>query len=177
MKGLASHTATSCQAHQPDALDISLRLHYPPAPVSIGAKPLSPHFANRSSTMPIALRRPIRKVSFSDLTTLDQSAGSDSKPAPCRHFCPETVTAFQDHTLSKMPSSTAFPLPQVTAYTVKAVKQMRAKSEAATSLTQRTLSLPVIRSVSLARHSQELLTAQLLAHHKPQLEVSMSSSQ
>jgi hypothetical protein len=82
MKGLASHTATSCQAHQPDALDISLRLHYPPAPVSIGAKPLSPHLPNRSSAVPIALRRPIRKVSFSDLTTLDQSAGSDSKPAP-----------------------------------------------------------------------------------------------
>ena len=82
MKGLALHTATTCQAHQPDALDISLRLHYPPAPVSIGAKPLSPHLLNRSSAMPIALRRPIRKVSFSDLTTLDQSAGSDSKPAP-----------------------------------------------------------------------------------------------
>ncbi len=82
MKGLASHTASSCQAHQSDALDISLRLHYPPAPVSIGAKPLSPHLPNRSSAMPIALRRPIRKVSFSDLTTLDQSTGSDSKPAP-----------------------------------------------------------------------------------------------
>ncbi|DBB15695.1 TPA: hypothetical protein ACH3X3_003902 [Trebouxia sp. C0006] len=82
MKGLASHTASTCQATQPDALDISLRLHYPPAPVSIGAKPLSPHIPNRSSAMPIALRRPIRKVSFSDLTTLDQSAGSEGKPAP-----------------------------------------------------------------------------------------------
>lgn len=82
MKGLASHTASTCQANQPDALDISLRLHYPPAPVSIGAKPLSPHIPNRSSAMPIALRRPIRKVSFSDLTTLDQSAGSEGKPAP-----------------------------------------------------------------------------------------------
>ncbi|KAL0041256.1 hypothetical protein WJX77_010498 [Trebouxia sp. C0004] len=94
MKGFASHTATSCQAHQPDALDISLRLHYPPAPVSIGAKPLSPHFANRSSAMPIGLRRPIRKVSFGDLTTLDHSAGSDSKPAPLQTSLPSRSDSF-----------------------------------------------------------------------------------
>ena len=116
MKGLASHTATSCQAHQPDALDISLRLHYPPAPVSIGAKPLSPHFANRSSTMPIALRRPIRKVSFSDLTTLDQSAGSDSKPAPLQAFLPRNSDSIsrsytlKDAVFNRIPTSPGYSL-------------------------------------------------------------------
>ncbi|KAA6420872.1 MAG: hypothetical protein FRX49_09261 [Trebouxia sp. A1-2] len=75
MKGLASHTATSCQAHQPDALDISLRLHYPPAPVSIGAKPLSPHFANRSSAMPHSSQAAHQK-------------SSDDKPVPLRTSLP-----------------------------------------------------------------------------------------
>ena len=116
MKGLASHTATSCQAHQPDALDISLRLHYPPAPVSIGAKPLSPHFTNRSSAMPIALRRPIRKVSFSDLTTLDQSAGSDGKPAPLQTSLPRNSDSFsRSYTLkdafsNRIPTSPGYSL-------------------------------------------------------------------
>ncbi len=116
MKGLASHTATSCQAHQPDALDISLRLRYPPAPVSIGAKPLSPHFPNRSSAVPIALRRPIRKVSFSDLATLDQSAGSDGKPAPLQTSLPRNSDSFsRSYTLkdafsNRIPTSPGYSL-------------------------------------------------------------------
>ena len=43
--------------------------------VSIGAKPISPFAIQRSSAMPIALKRPIRKVSLDDLANV---ANSDS---------------------------------------------------------------------------------------------------
>lgn len=83
MKGMAPHTGDSCPVHQPESLNPSQNLQQTPAPVSIAAKPLSPFFTNRSSAMPIALRRPFRKVSFSELSVLDQSGSElDSTGAP-----------------------------------------------------------------------------------------------
>lgn len=77
MNSSAAHVAV-LEAHTLDILPHCL------APVSIGATPLSPQFTNRSSAMPIALRRPIRKVSLSDLASLDRStskSGHRSDPA------------------------------------------------------------------------------------------------
>lgn len=83
MKGMAPHTRDSCPVHQSESLNPPPNLQQTPAPVSIAAKPLSPFFTNRSSAMPIALRRPFRKVSFSELSVLDQSGSElDSTSVP-----------------------------------------------------------------------------------------------
>ena len=83
MKGMVTYNTDSCPVHQSESLNPSLNLQQTPAPVSIAAKPLSPFFTNRSSAMPIALRRPFRKVSFSELSVLDQSGSElDITSAP-----------------------------------------------------------------------------------------------
>ena len=75
MKGLAHHTVPA----EDQMTVLSSSSSQGAAPVSIGAKPLSPPFGhNKSAAMPIALSRPIRKVSFSDLSSLDHSGHSDS---------------------------------------------------------------------------------------------------
>lgn len=117
MKGLAPQPVVSCPAHQIDDLDASLRLQHRPAPVSIGAKPLSPLFTKESSAMPIAFRRPIRKVSFSDLTSLEHSASnSDHKSVPLYSSLPRNSGSFsRSYTLkdafsNRIPSSPGYSL-------------------------------------------------------------------
>ena len=78
MKGLAPHVCLP-ELHTLGAQS----LPDSPAPVSIGAAPFSPQFPIRSQAMPIAFKRPIRKVSFSDLASLDPSmSDSNHKSVP-----------------------------------------------------------------------------------------------
>ena len=77
MQGLAPNPADTHKAESAPKLQ-----HPHSAAVSIAAKPVSPCFANRSAAMPIALKRPIRKVSFSDLSGMDQSESCDQQSAP-----------------------------------------------------------------------------------------------
>lgn len=66
---------------------LSHKVRYPKsetAAVSIGAKPMSSFAVHRSSALPIALKRPIRKVSFSDLSDLESNM-SGIKSVPQLH--------------------------------------------------------------------------------------------
>ena len=87
MQGLAPHPMDAHTADSP------LRVQYPhSASVSIAAKPVIPSF-HRSAAVPIALKRPIRKVSFNDLSSLDHS-DSDQKRAPVHSSLPRKSGSF-----------------------------------------------------------------------------------
>lgn len=88
MQGLAPHLSDAYKADSP------LKLHNPhSASVSIAAKPVAPCFTNRSPAMPIALKRPIRKVSFNDLSVMDQNE-SDHRSAPVHSPLPRKSGSF-----------------------------------------------------------------------------------
>ena len=89
MQGLA---ASPADAHKADP---AAKLQYPQsAAVSIAAKPVTPSFAHRSAAMPIALKRPIRKVSFSDLSAMDQSESYDQQSASMQTSLPRKSGSF-----------------------------------------------------------------------------------
>lgn len=78
------------------------------ASVSIGAKPMSSFALHRSLAMPIALKRPIRKVSFSDLSDLESST-SGIKSAQLRSSSSTSPRSFtlRDAVRNRIPASPA----------------------------------------------------------------------
>ena len=89
MQGLAP---CPTDAHKADSAPM---LQYPhSAAVSIAAKPVASCFANGSAAMPIALKRPIRKVSFSDLSAMDHSESYEHQSAPVQSSLPRKSGSF-----------------------------------------------------------------------------------
>ena len=78
------------------------------ASVSIGAKPMSSFALHRSLAMPIALKRPIRKVSFSDLSDLESNT-SGIKSAQLRSSSSTSPRSFtlRDAVRNRVPASPA----------------------------------------------------------------------
>ena len=88
MQGLASEFTALPK------MELSANLQPCPSPVSIAAKPAVPSFNTRSAAMPIALKRPIRKVSFSDLSSLDHSTDSEQQSASLYSSVPRKSSSF-----------------------------------------------------------------------------------
>lgn len=76
--------------------------------VSIGAMPLSPFAMQRSSAVPIALKRPIRKVSLDDLATVANSDSTSNfpvlHPRSSSSLSPRSFTV-RDAVSDKIPAS------------------------------------------------------------------------
>lgn len=106
MQGLA------CQSPEVHKANSPLTLQHCPASVSIAAKPATYAYSNKSAAMTIAFKRPIRKVSFNDLSTLDQSS-SDQQSAPLHSALPRKSSSFshsyslRDAFSNRIPSSPA----------------------------------------------------------------------
>ena len=86
----------------------SMRSTSETASVSIGAKPISSFALHKSLAMPIALKRPIRKVSFSDLSDLESST-SGIKSAQLRSSSSTSPRSFtlRDAVRNRIPASPA----------------------------------------------------------------------
>lgn len=87
-----------------------------PASVSIGAKPVSSFAIHRSSAVPIALKRPIRKVSFGDMSDFESStSGIKSVPqlnatSPFRSSSSASPRSYtlRDAVYNRVPASPAY---------------------------------------------------------------------